>query len=82
MKEDPIVEEVRKVRETHAQRHGNDLRRIYADLKKAEDREHWPKARFLTASPVRACVAEDSVQYAVKKVRNASKHAASGKDRT
>ena len=74
MKQDPIVEEVRKVRETHAQRHGNDLRKIYADMKKAEDREHWPKARFLATSPAHACVAEDSVQYLVKKMHHAAKN--------
>lgn len=46
MKQDPIVAEVRKVREGHAQRHGNDLGRIYADMKKAEVREDWPQARI------------------------------------
>ena len=33
---DPIVEEVRKIREEHAARFGNDLRAIYEDLKRAE----------------------------------------------
>lgn len=35
---DPIVEELRAVREEHAARHGHDLRRIYSDLKKKERR--------------------------------------------
>ncbi|MFH1114390.1 MAG: hypothetical protein V1792_10755 [Pseudomonadota bacterium] len=33
---DPIVEEVRKVREEHAARFGYDLRAIYDDLKATE----------------------------------------------
>jgi len=70
MKQDPIVAEVRKVREAHARRHGNDLRRIYADMKKAEAREHWPQVQILVESPLRSCVAEDSAEYVVKKGRN------------
>ncbi|GEM_PF-857378 len=77
MKPDPIVAEVRKVREAHALRHGNDLRRIYADMKKAEARDHWPQAQVRVQSPVRACVAEDSAQYVAKKGRSATRHAPS-----
>jgi hypothetical protein len=36
MWEDPIVEEVRKVREEHAARFGHDLRAIFDDLKAME----------------------------------------------
>jgi len=36
MWEDPIVEEVRKVREAHAARFNDDLRAIYRDLKEQE----------------------------------------------
>jgi hypothetical protein len=36
MWEDPIVEEVRRVRGEHAAAHGFDLRRIYDDLKSKE----------------------------------------------
>ena len=36
MWEDPIVEEVRKVREAHAARFNYDLRAIYRDLKEQE----------------------------------------------
>lgn len=36
MKPDPIVEEVRKVRQTHAAKFNNDLSAICADLKKKE----------------------------------------------
>ena len=34
---DEIVEEVRRAREGHAAKHGNDLRRIYEDLKAKQD---------------------------------------------
>jgi hypothetical protein len=36
MKDDPIVEEIRKVRSTHAARYGNDLDRIFAAIKEEE----------------------------------------------
>ena len=36
MWEDPLVEEVRKVRETHAAQFNYDLRAIYRDLKEQE----------------------------------------------
>jgi len=32
MKDDPIVEEIRRVRSAHAARYGNDLDRIFAAL--------------------------------------------------
>jgi bisphosphoglycerate-dependent phosphoglycerate mutase len=32
-----IVEEVRRMREAHAAAHGNDLRRIFQDLKQTQD---------------------------------------------
>lgn len=70
MIQDPIVAEVRKVREAHALRHGNDIRRIYADMKKAEERGHWPMAQLCPDSPARSCVAEGPVQYVIKKRRS------------
>ena len=36
MKDDPIVEEIRRVRSAHAARHGNDLDRIFAGIKEEE----------------------------------------------
>ena len=36
MWKDPIVEEVRKVRDAHAAKHGYDLKAIYKALKKEE----------------------------------------------
>ena len=38
MWKDPIVEEVRKVRDAHAARFGYDLRAIYEDFKERERR--------------------------------------------
>jgi hypothetical protein len=38
MLEDPIVEEVRRVRAAHAARFKNDLRAIYRDLKTEEQK--------------------------------------------
>ena len=37
MSNDHIVEEVRAARRAHAELHGNDLKRIFLDLKKAQD---------------------------------------------
>ncbi len=37
MREDPIVEEVRRARQEYAQRFGNDLDAIYRDLKRQEE---------------------------------------------
>lgn len=38
MWKDPIVEEVRRIREEHAARFGYDLKAIYEDLKETERR--------------------------------------------
>jgi hypothetical protein len=46
MWQDPIVEEVRKVRDTHAARYNFDLRAIYLDLKKAEQKGERRKVSF------------------------------------
>ena len=36
MKDDPIVEEIRRVRSAHAAKYGNDLDRIFAAIKDEE----------------------------------------------
>jgi len=46
MKKDPIVEEVRRIREKHAAEHGHDLNAIFADLKKQETQDKGPKVSF------------------------------------
>jgi hypothetical protein len=46
MWDDPIVEEVRKVREAHAARFNYDLRAIYQDLKRLERESGRTFVRF------------------------------------
>ncbi|MGD2093082.1 MAG: hypothetical protein PVH61_43375 [Candidatus Aminicenantes bacterium] len=48
MIKDPIVEEVRKIREAHAAKFNYDLRAIYEDLKKQEKES---KRKFVTLPP-------------------------------
>lgn len=52
MWEDPIVAEVRKVREAHAAQFNYDLRAIYHDIKKQEAESG---REFITLSPKRVC---------------------------
>ncbi len=40
--DDPIVDEVRRVRREHAERHGYDLRRIFESLKQSEQNRGRP----------------------------------------
>jgi len=46
MTPDPIVEEVRKVRQAHAAQHGYDLEAILADMRRAEVEDPRPRASF------------------------------------
>lgn len=46
MWEDPIVNEVRQIREAHIQQHHGDLRAIYLDLKEQEALNTSPKVSF------------------------------------
>jgi len=46
MKEDPIVKEIRHIRQEHAAKHGHDLDAIFADLKAREAQDKGPKASF------------------------------------
>ena len=46
MWQDPIVGEVRKARETHAARYNFELKAIYLDLKKAEQKSEHRKMSF------------------------------------
>ncbi len=48
MKNDPIVEEVRKEREAHAAKFNYDIRAIYDDIKKQEKES---KCTFVTLPP-------------------------------
>lgn len=46
MWQDPIVGEVRKVREAHAARYNFDLRAIYLELRRAEQKSRRRKVSF------------------------------------
>ena len=43
---DPIVEEVRRIREEHAAEFHYDLDAIVADIKRTEAERDWPRASF------------------------------------
>ena len=43
---DPIVEEVRKVRDEHAAQFNYDLDAIYADMKRIENETNEPRVSF------------------------------------
>jgi hypothetical protein len=46
MNQDPIVEEIRQIREQHSVKFNNDLRAIYRDLKKQEKKSGRKYLRF------------------------------------
>ncbi len=49
MKDDPIVEEIRRVRSAHAARYGNDLDRIFAAIKESEKKS---AAKLVNREPI------------------------------
>ena len=49
MKDDPVVEEIRRVRSAHAARYGNDLDRIFAAIKEEEKKY---AARLVNREPI------------------------------
>lgn len=51
MSRDPLVEEVRRVRDAHAKRFGYDLDAIFADLK---EQERTSSRKFVRLPPRRA----------------------------
>ena len=48
MWEDPIVQEIRSIREAHSNQFNNDLQAIYRDLK---EQEHKSKRKFVSYTP-------------------------------
>ena len=46
MNTDPIVSEVRQARDKLARRHKNNPDKIYQAVKRAEEKENWPKAKL------------------------------------
>lgn len=53
MLNDPIVEELRKIREAHAARFNYDLRAICEDLRKQEQEAERQGQQFITLPPRR-----------------------------
>jgi hypothetical protein len=51
MWKDPIVEEVRKIREQHAKRFNYDLRAIVHDLRKQQEQSERKYVRFAPRRP-------------------------------
>ncbi len=49
MKDDPIVEEIRRVRSAHAARYGNDLDRIFVAIKESEKKS---TAKLVNREPI------------------------------
>ncbi len=49
MKDDPIVEEIRRLRSAHAAKYGNDLDRIFAAIKEEEKK---CAARLVNREPI------------------------------
>ena len=54
MKDDSIVEEVRRIRQAHAAKHGYDLDAIFDDLKKTERQEKRRIVSFPPKPPAKA----------------------------
>ena len=54
MKNDPIVEEIRRVRKTHAERFNNDISAIVADIRRMERESGREYVNFPPRRPVAA----------------------------
>jgi hypothetical protein len=59
MWQDPIVDQVRKVRQEHARKYGFDLRAIYDALKQQEETGHHERASFAPKRIPREDIAQD-----------------------
>ncbi len=66
MWKDPIVEEVRTARDAYAKRFGYDLKRIFADVRKAE------KKRAAAASKGRTVKRVATAKQGTKRTRRAA----------
>lgn len=62
MIEDPIVQEVRRLRQEHAAKFEYNLKAIFADLKRTEEARDPQQAPLLTPQKERAEAIPDSVQ--------------------
>ena len=71
MIDDPIVEEIRRYRNEHAARYGNDIHRICEALREKErksGRKYVNRGpRMLSEKQGRPCVAEEGAEYKTKR---------------
>ena len=69
---DPIVEEVRKIREEHAAQFNYEIDAIFADLKRLEARSKQPRVSFgprRTGNPIPATTPDATTPDATTKVK-------------
>ena len=55
MKDDPVVDEICRVRSAHAARYGNDLDRIFAAIKESEKK---CAAKLVNREPIRQSLSD------------------------
>jgi hypothetical protein len=60
MKDDPIVEEIRRARSAHAARYGNDLDRIFAAIKESEKK---CAAKLVNREPILQSLSDAAERY-------------------
>jgi hypothetical protein len=73
MFEDPIVEEVRRFRQEHAAKYGNDIHRIFEALREQQKKSTRKVVNFgprKLSERTLPCVAEEPAQYKTKKPEN------------
>ena len=66
MRKDPIVEEIHKIREAHAQRFNYDLDAMFADLQRKQTKRK-NLANLEPVKPTLTCVAERRARYQTKR---------------
>jgi hypothetical protein len=62
MWEDPIIQEIRQIREEHAARFNYDLWEIYRDLKEQEEQEKKSGRIFISYPPKKANAFEENAR--------------------
>ena len=76
MKDDPIVEEIRRVRSAHAARYGNDLDRIFAAIKESEKKStaklvnREPILQPLSVPTIKAQISTNEIVDGVREARD------------
>jgi hypothetical protein len=64
--QDPIVEEVRRIRDEHAAMFNYDLEAIVADLRRSEAERDWPRASFAPRRVQAEALADPARETAVR----------------